>query len=123
MLLTTIPGISYYSVLLIAAEIADIKRFSSPKKLASYAGLVPLVRQSGSKCFYTRTSKECCTDLKWILIQAAHIHVRCCNSPITRLFRRILKKKGYNKAIVAAARKMITIIWHMLNKKEVFKIN
>jgi hypothetical protein len=34
-----------------------------------------------------------------------------------------MRKKGYNKAIVAAARKMITIIWHMLNKKEVFKIN
>ncbi len=67
MLLTTIPGISYYSALLILAEIADVKRFSSADKLCSYAGLVPRVIQSGNHEYHGRLIKECDQNLKWIL--------------------------------------------------------
>ena len=47
-LLTTIPGVGPYTVLLIYSEIGDIRRFSDPEKLCSYAGLAPRVEQSGS---------------------------------------------------------------------------
>jgi transposase len=40
-LLTTVPGISYITALTIMAEIGDITRFPSAKRLAGYAGLVP----------------------------------------------------------------------------------
>lgn len=45
----TIPGISYYSSLLITAEIGEVDRFPREKKLVSYAGLDPTVRQSGDR--------------------------------------------------------------------------
>lgn len=45
--LIKIPGISYYSALMIMSEIGDIRRFPSLKKLCSYAGLVPSTYQSG----------------------------------------------------------------------------
>jgi transposase len=47
MILTSIPGISYYSAMAILCEIGEIIRFSNPKKLCNYAGLVPRTIQSG----------------------------------------------------------------------------
>lgn len=122
MLLTTIKGIWYYSALLIVVEIGDIKRFPNPKKLCSYAGLVPRTMQSGSHVYHGRILRECNQNLKWILNQCIHTHIRHCkDSQITRLYYRVMRKKGKNKATVAASRKMLTCVWHMLTKGEEFK--
>ena len=48
-LLLTVPGVGLKSGAVILAEIGNIKRFASAKKLASYAGLVPTVYQSGDE--------------------------------------------------------------------------
>ncbi len=45
-LLMTIPGVSYYSSLLIHAEIGEIDRFDEAKQVVSYAGLNPVIRES-----------------------------------------------------------------------------
>jgi transposase len=121
MLLTTIPGIDYYAALTIIAEIADINRFSNPKKLCAYAGLVPTVHQSGSHTYYGRIIWDCCRNLKRIMVICAHVHVRCCDSRITKLYRRVKRRSSSNKAIVAAARKMLETIWYMLTRNEEFK--
>jgi len=57
-LLKTIYGISDYSARAILAEIGDIKRFSSAKKLKSYSGLVPSIYQSGEKARYGCITKQ-----------------------------------------------------------------
>jgi transposase len=122
MLLTSIPGISYYSAMIILTEIGEIYRFSNPKKLCSYAGLVPRTIQSGNHVYHGRILKECNQNLKWILDQCTHTHIRHCpNSLITKFYHRVEKKKGTNKATVAASRKLLTCIWHMLMKNETFK--
>lgn len=124
MVLTDMVGISYYSAMLMVSEMGDVKRFLSPKKLCSYAGLVPSTFQSGSHVYHGRIIKECNHNLKWILNQCVHVHIRHCrDSPITRLYYRVMRKKGKNKATVAASRKMLTCIWHMLMKGEGFKYN
>jgi transposase len=46
-ILTTMPGIDFYSAMIIASEIGDIKRFPTQWKLVSYAGLAPTQHQSG----------------------------------------------------------------------------
>jgi transposase len=122
MLLTSIPGISYYSAMVILTEIGEFSRFSNPKKLCNYAGLVPRTIQSGSHVYHGKILKECNQHIKWILVQSTHVHIRYCqDSSITRLYYRVMKKKGKAKATVAASRKMLTIIWHMLMKGERFK--
>lgn len=122
MLLASIKGIRYYSAMVIVSEIGDIRRFPNPKKLCNYAGLAPRTIQSGSHVYHGRILRECNQNLKWILNQCVHSHIRFCKqSWITRLYYRIAKKKGKNKATVAASRKMLTIIWHMLMKGEEFK--
>jgi transposase len=122
MLLTSIKGISYYSAMTIITETGDITRFPTAKKLCSYAGLVPRTIQSGTHVYHGRILKECNQHLKWILNQCVHAHIRFCqDSPITKLYHRVEKKKGANKATVAASRKLLTCIWHMLMKNETFK--
>ena len=45
----SVPGIAWVLGYTIAAELGDIGRFATPKKLAGYTGLCPLVRQSGRR--------------------------------------------------------------------------
>lgn len=124
MLLTSIKGISYYSAMIILTEIGDIQRFSNPKKLCNYAGLVPRTIQSSTHMYHGKILKECNQNLKWILNQCVHVHiVHSPNSPITKHYYKLMKQKGKNKATVAASRKLLTCIWFMLIKGETFKYN
>lgn len=56
-LLMTIPGISFYSALLIVGEIGDIDRFPDSSHLVSYAGLAPSTRCSGGITYHGRITK------------------------------------------------------------------
>jgi transposase len=112
-LLQTHPGISHYASLMTVAEIGDVQRFNSSKRIISFAGLNPSVYQSGEKCYTGRISKQGSRNLRWILIQCANIAVK----KDRRLKSYYMKKKlakGHNKAIVAVARKMLISIYVML---------
>jgi len=120
-ILKSIIGISTFSALMILAEIADISRFSSPNKLACYAGLVPSTYQSSQVQHSGRITKQGNAHLRWILTQCAHASIKSHKSHrLKTFFLRIERKKGKQKAIVATARKMLTTIWHLLNKNEYY---
>ena len=74
LLLTTIPGIGFYGALLIIAEIGDVHRFPGPEKLCAYAGLVPSLHQSSSISRYGLITKVGSRYLRWLLVEAVHIH-------------------------------------------------
>lgn len=116
-LLMTIPGVSYYSALLIKSEIGDINRFPNKLKLVSYAGICPSVRQSGDKEVRGRITKQGSRNLRWILIQCANVAVRH-DDYLRNFYQRIKRKKGHNTAIVATARKMLVCIYYMLTRRE-----
>lgn len=92
MLLTTIPGIGYYTALLLVAEIGDINRFPDAEKLCSYAGLVPSVHQSGNKTVYGSITKQGSKWIRWALTQAAHVHVKH-DTRLSRFYHRLAEKK------------------------------
>jgi transposase len=119
-LLTSIPGVADYSALLILAEIGDVKRFETPDQLASYAGLVSSTYQSGQGCYQGRITKRGDKWLRWILVECATIAIRKANR-LQAFYKRLLVKKGYQKAIVATARKELTIMWTLLQRQEVFQ--
>lgn len=120
-ILKSVPGISVYSGLLILAEIAEISRFPSPHKLAAYAGLVPSTYQSSSVQYNGRITKRGSKWLRWILTQCVHASIKSRKSHKLKLFYlRLERKKGSQKAVVATARKMLTTIWHLLNKNEYY---
>ena len=70
-LLMTVPGVGWILAYTIASEIGDIARFASPKKLAGYTGLCPLVRQSGNRDLRGPLAKNGPKYLRWALIEAA----------------------------------------------------
>ena len=56
-LLMTIPGIGYYSALLLISEIGDIDRFTDSNHLCSYAGLIPSTNSSGGITYHGNITK------------------------------------------------------------------
>jgi transposase len=111
--LMQIPGISVFSATAIIAEIGEIKRFASAKKLCSYAGVVPSLHQSGQVTRTGRITKAGRKRLRWIMVQCANVAVRH-DKRLGRFYGRLARKKGHNVAIVAVARKMLVMIWHIL---------
>jgi transposase len=120
-LLMTIPGIGYYSALLIASEIGDINRFPDSYHLCSYAGLVPSTHSSGGVTYHGRITKTGSKYLRWILLECVHVHIRTNkHSNITRFYERLVKrKKSSSIAAVAAAAKLLKVaFWIMKEKRE-----
>ncbi len=120
-ILTTIPGIGFYSALTIYSEIADINRFSDSHKLCAYAGIVPSVRNSADTIHHGRITKRGSNMLRWVLVESIHTHVRHAeNSDIAKFYKRLAKKRGTSKAAVAAASKLLRVIYWMLKEKREF---
>lgn len=118
-LLASIPGVGLYSAMVITAEIGDLQRFPHKKALASYAGLVPRVRESAGKRNYGAITRCGSPTLRWILIQAAHTATR--SSPAARAFyERLRRRKRPQVARVALARKLLTCVWALLRHGQAF---
>jgi transposase len=120
-LLMSIPGVSHYSALLISSEIADINRFPDHENLCSHATLSPGVHQSGNRQYTFNAPAK--TMLNWIMIQCTRIHVRRCDSTITRFYKQVAARRGEKVAIVAAARKLMRAMYIMLKEGEAFRLD
>ena len=120
-LLKTMPGIGNYIALTLAAGIGDISRFADADKLASYFGIVPSVRNSAEKVQHGRITRTGDSHVRQMLAEAALVHVNWARknkkaTPIYTFYTRLAEKRGASKAKVAAAAKMIRIIFWMLKK-------
>ena len=122
-LLMTVPGIAWVRGYTIAAEIGDIGRFTSPKKLVGYTGLCPFVRQSGGRDDRGPLALNGPKYLRWALIEAATHASRhpAYRARYERTKRRLGKQRGSKVARVDVARELATAIWHMLTKRESFR--
>ena len=121
-LLESIPGVGRFIALVISSEIDNIERFSDSHKLCAYAGIIPSVRNSADTIHHGNITRRGSNMLRWILVQAIHSHLRHTpNSVIVRFYKRLAKKRGTSKAIVAAASKLLRIIYWMLKKKMTFE--
>jgi transposase len=121
-LLLTTPGIGWVLAYTIAAEIGDIARFPSPRKLAGYSGLCPRVYQSGERDHRGPLSKQGPRYLRWALVEAA---THACTHPLyrdryQRTKTRLGKQRGPKVAQVDLARRLSEAIWHMLSRGERF---
>lgn len=116
-IIMTIPGFGFVSSATVLAEIGEASDFPSGDELASWSGLVPSLYQSGDKWAYGRITKHGSKYLRRMLIQIAHV-ISKMNNNLSRFFHRIAEKKGPKKAATALARKLLTIIHHLLVNKE-----
>jgi transposase len=116
-LLMTIPGIGYYSAVLMKSEIGDVNRFAFGERLCSYAGLVPSTYASGKTVRHGNITKEGSRWLRWVMVEAAQTHVHKYDTSITRAYNRIAERKGKQIAVVAAARKLLLCSFSVLKNK------
>lgn len=119
-LLLSITGIDIFAAMLISSEIVDVKRFSTPWKLVSYAGLAPSIRESAGKMITGRITKQGSPWLRWVLLQCALVAVRH-DKRLGSFYTRIKNKKGHGKAIVATAKELLVIIWYMLTRNQLYR--
>ncbi|AFU57253.1 MAG: IS110 family transposase [Nitrososphaera sp.] len=103
--------------MLISAEIVDIRRFPTPWKLVSYAGLAPGTRESvAGKSKKGWITKQGSPWLRWTMVQCAQVAAR--HDPRMKAFyERLRSKKGAAKAITAVAKEMLVILWYMLTRR------
>jgi transposase len=116
-ILLSMTGIDMLSAMLIATEIVDVKRFCTPWKLVSYAGLAPRTRESSGKTRTGRISKQGSPWLRWILVQCAMTAVRY-DQRLKSFYERLKSRKGSAKAILSTAKEILVILWYMLTRRE-----
>lgn len=116
--LLTMPGIGLVIAASILAVIGDIDRFDRPAKLVSYLGLDPRVRQSGDRpAMRGHVSRAGQAHARGLLCEAAHSAVRS-PGPLAGFHARLKARRGGGIAIVATARKLTVLVWHLLTKDE-----
>ena len=114
--LLTIPGIGLVTAASIIAAVGDVSRFARPAKLVSYLGLDPRVRQSGDRPpLRGRISRAGQAHARGLLCEAAHAAVRS-PGPLAGFHHRLRARRGAGVAIVATARKLAVLVWHLLTQ-------
>jgi len=121
-LLMSAPGIAWVLGYTIAAEIGDIHRFASPKKLCGYTGLCPRVYQSGATDRRGHLTHAGPKYLRWALMEAATHACRheAYRERYQRNKTRLGKQRGAKVAQVDIARRLAEAIWHMLTRNQPF---
>jgi transposase len=115
--LMTVPGVGMITAAVFLAHAGDITRFPTTGRLVGYLGLDPKVRQSGNTAARTgRISKEGASLVRHVLVEAAHTTVRS-PGPLRAFYERIRARRGHQIAIVAVARKMSVLFWHLLTSE------
>jgi transposase len=112
--LAEIPGINVIAACAIVAEIGtDMSRFPTAGHLVSWAKFAPGVKESAGKKKGKNTTGHGNRYLARVLGNAAASAGRT-DTFLGERYRRIARRRGSKKAVVAAGRSMLVIIWHLL---------
>jgi len=111
--LDEVPGIAEHTAQVIIAELGlDMRIFPTPGHLVSWAKLSPRTIQSGAKQRGGKTGKGN-PYLKGVLGEAAAAAAKT-DTFLGERYRRLVKRRGKLKALVAVARSILVIVWHLL---------
>jgi transposase len=114
-----LPGIGRLTAMTLVAEIGDISRFPTARKLCAWAGLTPTVRNSDRTVRHGHITKQGSKWVRFVLGEAAHVAKR--QPPFTHTYARIAQRRGKHIATVAVSRKLLARCFHIL--KEVSQDN
>lgn len=112
--LMSIPGIGRLTAMMLVAEIGDISRFGTARKLCAWAGLTPTVRNSDVKVRHGHISKQGSSWARWMLIEAAM--VARARPPFARTYADLARRRGKHIATVAIARKLLARSFYVLKQ-------
>lgn len=114
--LMSMPGVGIITAATVVAEVGDFARFATPKQLAKYAGLVPKQRSSGERIRQGGITRAGSSILRSTLVEAAmRIHEK--GAPeLYGFVSRLNQTTGKKPSRVALARKLLTLMWHLVAK-------
>jgi len=118
--ITSIKGIGKKSGAILLSVIGNIDNFESEKKLAAYFGIVPRVHQSNEKEWQGHITKRGSRLGRTTLVQCTWVAIKY-SSYLRTFYEKIKAKKGTGKAIIAAAKKLLGIIFETLKNKWIFE--
>jgi len=112
-----IKGVGPIMAAIFVAEIGDVTRFHNARHLCSWAGLTPSHRESDTKVQRGHITKQGNHLVRWAAIEAvARYHG---GDPIAPTYMRVARKRGKNIGRVAAARKLLTLVYYGLRDGEI----
>jgi transposase len=118
--LMQLPGFGVITAMTVLAAIGEIQRFESARHLASYSGLTPGLEQSGTKYREKGITKEGRKELRWALVEVAQRAVK--SDPLWKhRFQELQKRMHRNQAIVAVARRLLELVWHVLTRRQPYR--
>ena len=112
-----LPGVGIIVTMTILSASGEIQRFPNARKLVGYAGFGAGVHDSGQKHQDKGLTKSGRKELRWALVEAAWQAIRS-NPRLRAQYDELCKRKHPNQAIVAIARKLLVILWCLLNRQE-----
>jgi transposase len=116
--LDAIPGVGAIAAAVIIAEVGlDMTRFPTPAHLASWARFAPGVKQSAGRNKGSGSSGHRDRYLARILGEVAVSAART-DTFLGQRYRRIARRRGKKKAIVAVGRSVLVIVWHLLSNPD-----
>jgi transposase len=116
--LMTIPGVDATVALSIVAAVGDFARFGTPERLVSYLGLNPRVKQSGGQpASHGPITKQGRAHARAMLVEAAWAASET-PGPLRAFYQRVRARRGMQVAVVATARKLAVLCWHLITKGE-----
>jgi transposase len=119
-LLSSMPGVSYFTATSLACRVGRVERFPRGQSLANYWGLTPGCRNSGENTQRLGNITKAGSGMaRWLLAQVTHKVLRK-DARLREWFKRIKRRRGATIARVAVMRKLATIIWHMLSKRKTY---
>jgi transposase len=119
-LLRSMPGVSYFTATSLACRIGRVERFPRARSLANYWGLTPGCRNSGeNNQRLGRITKAGSNIARWLLAQVAHQALRK-DARLRAWYKQIKRRRGSTIARVAVMRKLATIIWQMLSRRQTY---
>jgi len=123
-ILDSAPGVDSISAISIISEIGvDMKEFGSVKRFLSWIGVVPQNNESAGKKKSTKIGKGN-TWLKPVIVQCANAAIKDKKHPEIRMkYLAIKKRRGHGKALIATAKRLMTAIYFMLLRDEVYNPN
>lgn len=121
--LETIPSIGGLTSRVLVSAIDDARRFDNKKAVSKYGGLTPRIYQSGGVTHLGRINRDGRMEMRKVLLQCAHTITRMKSyeaRPLREFFERIKRRRGKKIAVVALARKLLTIAYGVLMTKRVY---
>jgi len=116
-LLETIPAIGKIASRVLVGALDDARRFDNKKCVANYGALTPTIYQSGGTTNLGRINRDGRQEVRKVLLQCAHTIQRTGTyhaAPIREFLERIERRRGKKRAVVATARKLLTIAYGVL---------